>query len=165
MKPVFVEFAIPEYHLAALRARKAAPPPVRLRVSGGQEEIEGSLAFVNNTVDAATGTILLKARFANDDERLWPGQLVDVHLQVAERARAVVVPASAVAAGQQGDYAYVVTAQKTAELRPVQVAQTSETEAVIAKGIAAGEVVVTEGQLKLRPNAPVEILQEPQAAR
>jgi multidrug efflux system membrane fusion protein len=165
VKPVFAEFSIPEYHLAALRGRKDAPPPVRARVSGGAEEIEGALSFVNNAVDPATGTILLKARFPNEDERLWPGQIVDVHLRVAERARAVVVPAAAVASGQQGDYAYVVTAQKKAELRPVEVAQTGETEAVIAKGISPGELVVTEGQLKLRPDAPVEILQEPQAAR
>jgi multidrug efflux system membrane fusion protein len=164
VKPVFAEFSIPEQHLAALRARRDAPPPVRISSSGGPES-EGTLAFVNNTVDPATGTILLKARFANEDERLWPGQLVDVHVKIAERARAVVVPASAVATGQQGDYAYVVTAQGTAELRPVQVAQTSETEAVITKGVAAGERVVTQGQLKLRPNAPVEVLQEPQAAR
>jgi len=165
VKPVFAEFSIPEHHLAALHDRTGAPPPVRLRVSGGALEVEGTLAFVNNTVDATTGTILLKARFENQDERLWPGQLGDVHLRVAERARAVVVPASAVASGQQGDYAYVVTAEKKAQLRPVQVAQTSETEAVITKGIAAGEIVVTEGQLKLRPDAPVEIVQDPQAAR
>ncbi len=165
VKPVFAEFSIPEYHLAALSGRKEAGAAVRLRVSGGQEELEGSLAFVNNAVDPATGTILLKARFANEDERLWPGQLVDVHLRVAERARAVVVPASAVATGQNGDYAYVVTAQKKAELRSVQVAQTSDTEVVIAKGISPGELVVTEGQLKLRPDAPVELLQEPQAVR
>lgn len=165
LQPVFAEFSVPEYHLSVLRARQGPPPPVRARPSGGGEEVEGSLAFVNNTVDPATGTILLKARFGNEDERLWPGQIVDVHLRVAERARAVVVPASAVASGQQGDYAYVVTAEKKAQLRPVEVAQTGETEAVIAKGISPGELVVTDGQLKLRPDAPVEILQEPQAAR
>lgn len=165
VKPVFAEFSIPEHHLAALRERRDAPPAVRLQLPGGGQPVEGSLAFVNNSVDPTTGTILLKARFANEDERLWPGQLADVHVRVAERARAVVVPASAVASGQQGDYAYVVTAQKKAELRPVQVAQTDETEAVISKGIAPGELVVTEGQLKLRPDAPVEILQDPQAAR
>lgn len=165
LQPVFAEFSIPEYHLSALRGRQGPPPPVRVRVSGGGEELEGSLAFVNNTVDPATGTILLKARFENEDERLWPGQIVDVHLRVAERARAVVVPASAVATGQQGDYAYVVTAEKKAELRPVEVAQTGETEAVIGKGISPGELVVTEGQLKLRPDVAVEILEDPQAAR
>jgi multidrug efflux system membrane fusion protein len=167
VRPVFVEFAIPERHLGALQARRDAPPPVRVRSGAGGRELEGELAFVNNVVDAATGTVLLKARMPNEDEVLWPGQTVDVHLRVAERGRAVVVPAAAVAAGQQGDYAYVVTPEKKAQLRPVVVEQAGEAETVIGKGIAAGELVVTEGQLKLRPDAPVEILEDekkPEAA-
>jgi multidrug efflux system membrane fusion protein len=84
---------------------------------------------------------------------------------VAERARAVVVPSGAVSSGQQGDYAYVVGADRRAQLRPVEVAQAGEAETVIAKGIAAGELVVTEGALKLRPDAAVEILQDRAAAR
>jgi multidrug efflux system membrane fusion protein len=115
---------------------------------------------VNNAVDPSTGTVLLKARVPNEDEALWPGQTVDVRLRLAERARAVVVPASAVAAGQQGDYAYVVTPDRKAQLRQVVVEQAGEAEAVISKGISAGELVVTEGQLKLRPDAPVELLDE-----
>lgn len=161
VKPVFVEFSVPERHLIALRARRDAPPPVRLRAGGaGGPDLVGTLAFLDNAVDTATGTVLLKARFPNEDEALWPGQTVEVRLQVAERAKAVVVPASAVATGQQGDYAYVVTPDKKAQFRSVVVEQAGESEAVIAKGISAGELVVTEGQLKLRPDAPVEILQE-----
>lgn len=159
VKPVYAEFGIPERHLAAVRARREAPPRVILRTSAGGEPIEGTLSFVDNAVDPATGTILLKARVPNEDEALWPGQLVDVSVRVSERAKAVVVPASAVAAGQQGDYAYVVTPEKKAQLRTVVVDQAGETEVVIARGITAGELVVTEGQLKLRPDAPVEILQ------
>ncbi len=165
VKPVFAEFGIPERHLAALRARRDAPPTVLLTTAGRGKPIEGTLAFVNNAVDPTTGTILLKARVPNEDEALWPGQLVDVTLRIAERAKAVVIPASAVAAGQQGDYAYVVTAEKKAQLRPVVVEQAGETEAVIAKGIVPGEVVVTEGQLRLRPDSPVEILQDKAPAR
>jgi multidrug efflux system membrane fusion protein len=165
VKPVHAEFSIPERHLSALRARRDAPPAVRLSTSGGGPEVQATLAFVNNAVDPATGTILLKALVPNEDEALLPGQIVDVHLRIAERARAVVVPASAVAAGQQGDYAYVVTADKKAELRPVQVDQAGETEVVVGKGIAAGELVVTEGLLKLRPGAPVELLQERASAK
>lgn len=164
VKPVFVEFSVPERHLVALRARRDAPPPVRLRAGGaggaGGSELVGTLAFVDNAVDTSTGTVLLKARFPNEDEALWPGQTVEVRLQIAERVKAVVVPASAVAAGQQGDYAYVVTPDKKAQLRSVVVEQAGESEAVISKGISAGELVVTEGQLKLRPDAPVEILQD-----
>jgi multidrug efflux system membrane fusion protein len=165
VKPVQVEFAVPERHLPALQARRDAPPPVRLGTSAGGKEIEGTLAFVNNTVDPTTGTILLKASVANEDESLLPGQIVDVHLRIAERTRAVVVPASAVASGQRGDYAYVVNADRKVELRPVQVDQAGDTEVVIGKGVAAGEMVVTEGLLKLRPGAPVEILEERAAAR
>jgi multidrug efflux system membrane fusion protein len=158
VKPVFVEFSVPERHLAALRARRDSPPAVRIQAGAGPER-SGTLAFVDNAVDAQTGTVLLEARFPNEDEALWPGQTVDVRIAVAEHAKAVVVPASAVAAGQQGDYAYVVTPERKAQLRPVVVEQAGEREAVIAKGISAGELVVTEGQLKLRPDAPVEILE------
>jgi multidrug efflux system membrane fusion protein len=159
VKPVFAEFSVPERYLAALRGRGDAPPPVRIQAAGGAE-LRGTLAFIDNAVDATTGTVLLKARFPNEDESLWPGQTVDVRLEVAERANAVVVPASAVAAGQQGDYAYVVTPERKAQLRPVVVEQAGEKEAVIGKGISAGELVVIEGQLKLRPDVPVEILQD-----
>jgi multidrug efflux system membrane fusion protein len=164
VRPVFAEFAIPERHLGTLRARQGPPPTVRVSSARAGAAIEGTLAFVNNAVDPATGTILLKAHIPNEDEALWPGQLVDVSLRIAERAKAVVVPSSAVAAGQQGDYAYVVTSEKKAQLRPVVVEQAGEAEVVVSKGIAPGEVVVTEGQLKLRPDAPVEVLDD-EAAR
>ncbi|HEY6099173.1 MAG TPA: efflux RND transporter periplasmic adaptor subunit [Anaeromyxobacter sp.] len=160
VKPVFAEFSIPERHLATLRGRRDAVR-VSIRTSAAGAPIEGVLAFVNNAVDPATGTILLKARIPNEDEALWPGQLVEVSVRIAERAKAVVVPASAVASGQQGDYAYVVTAEKKAQLRPVVVDQATDTEVVIARGISPGEVVVTEGQLRLRPDAPVEIMDPP----
>ena len=131
-----------------------------MRPAGADRDVPGTLAFVDNAVDPTTGTILLKARVENEDEALWPGQVVDVFLRIGERSRAVVVPASAVASGQQGDYAYVVSDERKAQLRPVVVAQAGDEEAVISQGIAAGELVVTEGQLKLRPDAPVELLDE-----
>jgi multidrug efflux system membrane fusion protein len=131
---------------------------VRVRAGEGAE-VEGSLVFVDNAVDPTTGTILLRARIDNADEVLWPGQAVDVFVRIAERARAVVVPASAVATGQQGDYVYVVVDGK-AQLRTVVVAEAREREVIISKGLAAGETVVTEGLLKLRPDAPVEILKD-----
>jgi multidrug efflux system membrane fusion protein len=159
VQPVFAAFSIPERHLGALRGR-ALGLPVRVRPAGSEQDLHGTLAFVDNAVDPATGTILLKARIGNEDEALWPGQVVDVFLRISERTRAVVVPASAVASGQQGDYAYVVSDERKAQLRPVVVEQAGDAEAVIGKGIAAGELVVTEGQLKLRPDAPVELLEE-----
>jgi membrane fusion protein, multidrug efflux system len=157
VQPVFATFSVPEQHVTALRARSGAPLEVRVTPSGGNP-VTGPLTFMDNAVDPTTGTILLKARLANDDERLWPGQVVEVALRIAEWTRAVVVPSSAVASGQQGDYAYVVTADNKVQLRPVEVAQAGEAETVIAKGIAAGELVVTEGQLRLRPDVLVEVM-------
>ncbi len=165
VKPVFAEFSVPERNLAVLRARRDVPPRVRIRTSGAADEVEGALAFVNNAVDPTTGTILLKARFDNEDEILWPGQIVDVRIRVSERAKAVVVPSGAVSSGQQGEYAYVVGPDHKAQLRLVEVAQAGDAETVIAKGISAGELVVTEGALKLRPDATVEVLQDRAAAR
>jgi len=164
VRPVYATFSIPEQHLASVRARRDTPPPVRVRAGEAGPEVTGELVFVDNAVDAATGTILLRARIENADEVLWPGQAIDVYVRLAERARAVVVPASAVASGQQGDYAYVVVDGK-AQLRPLVVAEAREREVVVAKGIAAGETVVTEGLLKLRPDAPVEILKDLAGAR
>jgi multidrug efflux system membrane fusion protein len=159
VRPVYATFSVPEQYLAALRAHRDAPPPVRVRAGEAGPEVTGQLVFVDNAVDATTGTILLRARIENEDEVLWPGQAIDVFVRIAERTRAVVVPASAVASGQQGDYAYVVADGK-AELRPVVVAEAREREVILAKGIAAGETVVTAGLLKLRPDAPVEILKD-----
>ena len=159
VKPVYAEFAVPERHLAAVRERRESPAAVSVRTSASAAPVAGTLAFVNNAVDAATGTILLKARIPNEDEALWPGQLVDVSVRVAERAKAVVVPASAVASGQQGDYAYVIGPDRKAQVRQIVVEHAGENEVVVLKGLSAGEVVVTEGHLRLRPGATVEILQ------
>lgn len=164
VQPVFATFSVPERHLAAVRGTGGAPLQVRVTPSGGQP-VTGTLAFVDNAVDGTTGTVLLKARLENEDEALWPGQTVEVALRIGERTRAVVVPSSAVATGQQGDYAYVVSAENRAQLRLVEVAQAGEAETVVAKGILAGELVVTEGQLRLRPDAPVEVLQPGAAPR
>lgn len=159
VKPVYAAFSIPERHLPRLQGWRRAPPPVRVRAPGG-EEIRGTLDFVDNAVDPTTGTILLKARVENEDEALWPGVVVDVSLRIAEQKDAVVVPAAAVAQGQQGDYAYVVGPDRKAELRLLTVEQSGSAEAVITKGIAPGDLVITEGQLKLQPGAPVEVLAE-----
>jgi multidrug efflux system membrane fusion protein len=168
VKPVFASFSIPERHLEGLRGWRRAPPPVRIgtpagRAAGSGADVAGTLDFVDNAVDPATGTILLKARIPNEDEALWPGQIVEVHLRIAERANAIVVPASAVAQGQQGDYAYVVGPDRKAQLRSVVVEQAGSAEAVLSEGVAAGELVVTEGQLKLQPGTLVELVEEAKA--
>ena len=158
--PVFASFSIPERHLSLLRQR-GKEQRVLVKPSGGAE-VAGTVDFIDNAVDPTTGTILLKARIPNEDEALWPGQIVEVTVNLAERAKAIVVPAAAVSQGQQGDYVFVVKADRTAELRQVSVDQVSGDEAVVGRGVAAGETVVTEGQLKLVPGARVEPAGEPQ---
>jgi multidrug efflux system membrane fusion protein len=153
-RPVFASFSIPERHLSLLRQRGKAQA-VQVRTSGGGGAT-GTVDFIDNAVDTATGTILLKARIPNEDEALLPGQIVDVTVALAERAKALVVPASAVSQGQQGDFVFVVKGDRSVELRTVAVDQVLGDEAVIGRGVAAGETVVTEGQLKLVPGAKVE---------
>jgi multidrug efflux system membrane fusion protein len=114
------------------------------------------VVFVDNAVDASTGTILVRARLENQDEALWPGQVVEVSLRLGDRPAALVVPAAAVAQGQAGDYAWVVK-DGAAELRTVTVIEAGEQEVVVGRGLAAGELVVTEGQLKLTPGAKVQV--------
>lgn len=168
VQPVFASFALPERHLAALRAAQAAAQAghagaagaaVVVQPASGGPAAAGVVEFLDNAVDPATGTVLVKARLPNRDEALWPGQAVEVVVTLSERARALVVPAAAVAQGQQGDYAWVVKDGK-AELRPVTVEEAGEHQVVIARGLSAGEVVVVEGQLKLVPGAAVERLPE-----
>jgi multidrug efflux system membrane fusion protein len=117
------------------------------------------VVFIDNSVDPASGTILVRARLENADEALWPGQVVEVRLRLGERREALVVPASAVAQGQVGDYAWVVK-DGAAELRPLTVLEAGEREVVVGQGLAAGELVVIEGQLRLTPGAKVERLED-----
>ena len=117
----------------------------------------GRVSFIDNAVDATTGTIKLKATFANTDQGLWPGLFVQVMMALTEEENAIVVPAPAVQPSASGQYVYVVKADRTAEVRPVVVARQFGEEMIIAKGLAEGEEVVTDGQLRLTPGAQVSI--------
>ena len=117
----------------------------------------GELSFVDNTVDRATGTVRLKATFANKAGALWPGRFVDVVLTLAHDPEALVVPAEAIQTGQQGSYVFVVKADSTVESRTVTVGRRQGTNVVIAKGLAADERVVTDGQVRLAPGVKVEV--------
>ena len=155
-RPICVGFSVPAQLLPEVNRRKGerlevtATPP-----QGSAGPQEGTLTFVDNAVDTATSTVLLKATFPNVDETLWPGAFVDVLVTLGEEPDRVVVPSTAVQAGQQGTYVYVVKGDGTAEMRPVEVARMDEVEAVIAGGLAAGETVVTDGQLRLVPGSRV----------
>jgi multidrug efflux system membrane fusion protein len=111
--------------------------------------------FIENTVDAATGTVLLKATFKNEDRALWPGAFVDVVLHLDIERGATVVPSPAVTVGQRGSQVYVVKPDGTAELRPVQTGRSVAQETVILEGVKAGEKVVVNGQSRLLPGAKV----------
>jgi len=117
----------------------------------------GSLTFVDNAVDTTTGTVLLKAEFANQDGVLWPGEFLNVRLQLYVEEKAVVVPAQAVMTGQQGTYVFVLNQDGTARSQAVTVERDAGSYAVIAQGVAPGDEVVTDGQVRLVSGAPVEI--------
>jgi multidrug efflux system membrane fusion protein len=111
--------------------------------------IAGTLTFIDNQVDTATGTISLKARFPNDDERLWPGQFVNVTVTLGIQANAVVVPGVAIQVGPNGPYAFVIRSDSTVELRLIKTDRAVGDRTVVAEGLAAGEQVVVDGQLRL----------------
>ena len=160
LSPVDASFTLPGHLLAEIRRHQAegALPVFIPDPAGGDAPVGGRLHFIDNTVDPATGVIRLKASFQNDDQRLWPGQMVDVRLRVSERPDAVVVPAQAVQNGQQGPYVYVVNAkeQSTVAFRPVTPGLLVGDEVVIDHGLAAGERVVIDGQLQLADGVTVQ---------
>jgi membrane fusion protein, multidrug efflux system len=155
--PIYVSFGVAEQHLTAINTYRARGGlTVAALVDGGRRAVAGTLTFVNNTVDPATGTIQLKATFPNTDDALWPGQFVDVSLTLTTQ-NAVVIPAQAVQPGQQGAFVFVVKPDLTVESRPVKVGRRLPKEIVIEDGLKGGERVVTDGQLRLVPGARVEV--------
>jgi multidrug efflux system membrane fusion protein len=156
--PIRVRFNVPQSDLPALqRGRQRA---MRVDVAPADRDstwIEGRLTFVDNQVDANSGTLLLKGEFANREDELWPGQFVRVRLRLDEQADATVVPAVAVSSSQSGPYLFVVKADTTVETRPVQLGRTWRDWVVIAGGVEPGETVVTDGQLRLSPGSKAMI--------
>src|SRR6266853_1243695 len=165
LRPIYVTFTLPERHLAELRAAAAegSLPVVAIIPSQPKTPITGALAFIDNQVDVATGTITLKAEFANDDTRLWPGQFVNVTLTLGVQANAVVVPSAAIQIGQNGPYVFVIKPDSTVELRLVRVDRTIAGRTVTAEGLVAGDRVVVDGQLRLN-NGTLVTVQRPEGA-
>ncbi len=156
IRPIFASFSVPAQYLPAVLKKTDDAIKVQATIPGSSAPpSEGTLSFVDNAVDTATSTVLLKATFANQEEALWPGQFVDVTVVLGEEPNRIVVPSPAVQTGQQGQYVFVVKDDDTVELRPVKVDRMDETNAVIASGLAAGETVVTDGQLRLVPGAKI----------
>lgn len=159
VQPIYVTFTVPEQFLSEIRSRmKGGKLSVEaLAANDSGSPVRGTLSFIDNGVDQTTGTIKLKAEFANADRRLWPGQFVNVTVTLGSEANAVVVPSQAVQVGQAGQYVYVIKPDRTAEARPVTVGETHGGVTLIKKGIEVGEQVVIDGQLRLAPGSPVEI--------
>jgi len=159
VRPIYVDFSLPEKDLAEVRSHMTEHQlPVAAAAPGQEQEaVQGVLSFVDNTVDASTGMIALKGLFPNEDERLWPGEFVDVRLRLGEHPDALIVPAQAVQTGQMGPYVYVVDGDMTADTRPVVPGDTVNGEVIIERGLRKGETVVTDGQLLLKPGTKVRI--------
>jgi multidrug efflux system membrane fusion protein len=158
IKPAFVTFAVPENRLGAIReANRVRKVPVEVSFQNDPgKRIRGVLSVIDNTADVNTGTIRLKATLQNEAGLLWPGQFVNVTVMLDTLRNATVVPAEAVQPGQQGQFVYVVKADKTVESRIVTVGSIIGRKVIVEKGVAPGETVVTDGQLRLYPGARIE---------
>jgi multidrug efflux system membrane fusion protein len=157
--PTNVSFSVPEQSLPALRKYQASG---ELQVSAqvpnaGLPPVAGKLSFIDNTTDATTGTIKLKAEFPNAGKELWPGQFVDVVLTLTQQDNATVAPSSAIQNGPNGQYVFVVKPDRTVDLRPVKIARSEGDITVMGSGLNPGETVVTIGQLRLGPGSKVAI--------
>jgi multidrug efflux system membrane fusion protein len=159
ISPVFATFSAPEQSLAEIR-RYSGGGKLRVEAipqgAAAGEAAVGYLDFIDNRVDPATGTIMLKARFANEKRQLWPGQFVNVIVRLASVTE-LVVPSTAVKTAQQGNYVFVVKPDSTAEQRTVQTARTYEDLTVIESGLNTGEQVVIEGQLRVKTGTKLRV--------
>lgn len=162
-KPIYVSFTLPERFLPQLRAaQESGGITVHAKVpESDMPPVTGQISFVDNTVDRDTSTIRLKATFENADEELWPGQYVEVAVQLRVIDNAVVVPARAVQTSQRGPYVYLVDNTLNATMRPVTLGPAMQDIVVIESGLQAGDRIVVEGHLRVTPDGPVKILDEP----
>src|SRR5215475_2216289 len=157
VSPIYVTFSVPEGNLDRVRQRYGCGQLKVLALPKGQADhpVEGKLTFIDNGVDTTTGMFKLKATFQNRNRRLWPGQFVDVALELSTQKNAIVIPTKAIQNGQQGDYVYVVRADSTAESRVVKQVGTYQDLTLISNGLRAGEQVVVHGHMRVVPNSKV----------
>jgi multidrug efflux system membrane fusion protein len=160
MKPIFVSFTLPQDTLDEIRQEQAkAPLDVIAVASDGQTKLgEGKLTLIDNMIDQTTGTIHLKASFANQDERLWPGEFVNLRMILRMRRDVATVPSQTVQDGPEGHYAYVIASNDTVERRPVEITAVQNGLTVVKTGLKPGERVVVEGQYRLTNGAHVRLL-------
>jgi len=157
--PISILFTLPEdvvQDINAVQRTSHEPLAVVAYPRTGDKPLgTGKLILLNNQIDTSTGTVQLKASFANPDHTLWPGQYVNVRLMLGRRSQAVTVPAAVVQRSQDGTFAYVVNDDKTVRNQPIAVAQIQDGIAVIEKGLSTGERVVVDGQYKIKPGIKV----------
>jgi multidrug efflux system membrane fusion protein len=160
LKPIFVSFTLPQDALDELRAQQRKAPLVVHAYDSQSTKLlsTGKLTLIDNAIDQATGTIHLKARFDNADERLWPGEFVNLRVILAMRQAVPTVPVQTVQQGPDGDYAYVIKPDSTVERRNLTVAAVQDGIAVVTKGLSPGERVVVDGQYRLTEGARVKLL-------
>lgn len=159
VRPVYITFAIPEGQLREINAQRATRKmQVEVKIPNERAPaVTGDLAFVDNTVDASTGTIQMKAQLPNQDERFTPGQFVEVSMILRDLNDALLIPSEALQAGPDGNFVYVARADQTAEVRKVQTISVGSNRLVVEKGLNPGEKVITDGQLRLTPGAKYEV--------
>jgi membrane fusion protein, multidrug efflux system len=159
IKPTTVICTLPQSYLGLVReAMLRGEVKVTAFDQDGKNKLaEGNLLLINNQIDQTTSTIQLKSEFANDDDRLWPGEFVRVSLLITTRKNVVTIPAVALQRGPEGYYVWVVKADETVEQRPIEAFQADEDVVIATKGLNAGETVVLEGQSRLDVGAHVEI--------
>jgi len=157
LKPIFVSFTLPQETLDDVQEHnRQAPLVVRAYSGDGKKQLaEGKLTLIDNMIDQTTGTIHLKARFDNEDERLWPGEFVSLRVILSTRSGVPTVPQQTVQQGPNGHYAYVIKPDSTVERRAVEIASIQDGIAVVTKGLTAGERVVVDGQYRLTEGARV----------
>ena len=158
IEPIYVSFSIPEAQLQELHARGGKNLKVMAFPPNQQQGAQGRLTFIDNAVDATTGTIRLMATFPNHDRRLWPGQFVNVKLVLGVDPHGIVVPSTAVQAGQDGKFVYIVKQDGTAVATPVKTSRNFQQLAVIDSGVSQGESVVVDGQARVVPNSKVNVV-------
>jgi multidrug efflux system membrane fusion protein len=160
VNPIYVDFNIPENHLADVRqAMKAGALDVLATLPDHPEHVcKGALTFLDNAVQDGTGDVKLRATLPNTDEFLWPGQFVNVRLILKTIPGAVLIPTQTIQLSQAGQFVYVVKPDKTVEMRPIITGQKQGDNVVITSGVAAGESIVVTGQLMLYPTAAVTVV-------
>jgi membrane fusion protein, multidrug efflux system len=164
VQPVYVTFSVPEQFLNEIRTYSSAGAIAVTAVVSSEHSVTGKLTFIDNSVDNTTGTIKLKAEFPNADRMLWPGQFVNVVMTLHTLRGVTVVPSEAVQSGQAGQFVFVVKPDHTVANKPVKLGQSIDNQIVVESGISPGDTVVTDGQMRLIPGAPVRAVQSVNAA-